>query len=324
MTLRHTKEEDRQETVVRILNAEDSERESIIEEYQRRQVEAFAPTTRRNFVQILRMFERWCDEHGFSAEPPVSPQVIAAYVDDMGGKIRATTIETRLWAINELHRSRFLPAPCSHRLVELALKATKRKYGAAIRQAPPLGKREVLLAIRKLGSSRMDLRNKVVLWIATDSWCRASELVALRVRDIQVQEDGSSLLFISRSKTDQYGQGDYAFLSKAGTEAAFRWINLAKLRPDDPILTKSQAKAKVVALDPATISRILKRCTGRSDVSSHSTRVGGVHDALQLGCDLSSIMVAGRWTSPEMPARYGRRLLASKSAAAKVSAAFSD
>ena len=81
MTLRHTKEEDRQETVVRILNAEDSERESIIEEYQRRQVEAFAPTTRRNFVQILRMFERWCDEHGFSAEPPVSPQVISALSD---------------------------------------------------------------------------------------------------------------------------------------------------------------------------------------------------------------------------------------------------
>jgi hypothetical protein len=78
-------------------------------------------------------------------------------------------------------------------------------------------------------------------------------------------------------------------------------------------------------MDPATLSRIIKRFTGRRDVSAHSTRVGGVHDAFRLGCDLSSIMVAGRWTSPEMPARYGRRILASQSAAAaKVSAAFED
>jgi len=33
-------------------------------------------------------------------------------------------------------------------------------------------------------------------------------------------------------------------------------------------------------------------------------------------------MVAGRWKSPEMPARYGRRILASQSAAAEVAAAF--
>lgn len=84
------------------------------------------------------------------------------------------------------------------------------------------------------------------------------------------------------------------------------------------------AEIEAPRLDAATISRIIKRCTGRDDVSAHSTRVGGAQDALKLGCDLASIMVAGRWTSPEMPARYGRRLLASQSAAAKVSAAFSD
>jgi hypothetical protein len=32
-------------------------------------------------------------------------------------------------------------------------------------------------------------------------------------------------------------------------------------------------------------------------------------------------MIAGRWTSPDMPAKYGRRLLTNKSAAAQVSAA---
>jgi site-specific recombinase XerD len=187
-----------------------------------------------------------------------------------------------------------------------------------------LGKREVMHAIGSLGCSRIEVRDRAVLWVATDSWCRASELVALRVQDICPQEDGTSLLYIAKSKTDQFGEGAYAFLSRRGTEAAKAWVDLACLKPSDPLFTKSQAQAKVGPLDAATISRIIKRCTGRNDVSAHSTRVGGVQDALKLGCDLSSIMVAGRWTSPEMPARYGRRLLASQSAAAKVSAAFSD
>jgi site-specific recombinase XerD len=314
---------ERDETVIRLLETDATSRAALIAEYERRSVEAFAPSTRRNYLQIKAMFEEWCAERGHNANPPVHPMVIAAYVDDMGGKIRASTIETRLWAINEMHRARFLSPPCQHRLVELAMKAVKRKHGAGHRQAPPLGKREVLLAISNLGTSRIELRDKAVLWVATDSWCRASELVALKVRDICPQEDGSSLLFIARSKTDQFGEGAYAFLSKRGTEAALDWVKLANLKPDDPLFTKSQANAAIRPLDAATISRIIKRCTGRNDVSAHSTRVGGVQDALKLGCDLSSIMVAGRWTSPEMPARYGRRLLASQSAAAKVSAALS-
>ena len=166
------------------------------------------------------------------------------------------------------------------------------------------------------------MRDKAVLWVASDSWCRASEIVALKVNDLIRQDDGSSLLYVTRSKTDPYGEGAYAFLSEIGTNAVLQWIQTAGLKPHDPMLTKSHKNARVQPMDPATISRILKRCAGRSDVSAHSTRVGGVQDAFRLGCDLSSIMVAGRWSSPEMPARYGRRILASQSAAAQVSAHF--
>ena len=101
----------------------------------------------------------------------------------------------------------------------------------------------------------------------------------------------------------------------SSTEA---WIEHRGLESGDPIFTKSQRNAARKPLDTATVSRIFKRRFSRSDVSAHSTRVGGVHDAFRLGCNLASIMVAGRWTSPEMPARYGRRILAGQSAAAQV------
>ncbi len=317
---------DRQSERTELLNElsrlPDDKRSKLIEEYRQRSEAAFAPATLRNYRMILRLFSEWCAQRGYSAAPPISPSTVAEWVDDMGGKLATTTIETRLWGIAELHRSHFLPTPTTHRLVELAVKSVKRKYGSAAKQASPLGKKDVLTAIGSLGNSRIEMRDKALLWIATDSWCRASEICSFRVKDLQRQDDGSSLLFVSRSKTDQNGEGAYAFLSSRGTNAVVAWIDEAGLKADHPILTKSQRGGLRTPLDPATLSRIIRRRTGRNDVSAQSTRVGGVQDAFRLGCDLSSIMVAGRWTSPEMPARYARRLLASQSAAAKVSEAF--
>ncbi len=324
MRLNFDREAERHATVVHLLNTPKETREQLIDEYRRRSESAFAPSTLRNYRQIVAMFREWCCANAFDPRPPVEPRIVAAYIDYLGGRIRSTTIETRLWAISEMHRAEFLATPCRHRLVELALKGVKRKYGASVRQAPPLCKGEVLKTIQQMGDSRIEMRDKAVLWIATDSWCRASEIVAFKVKDLMRQDDDSSLLYVTRSKTDPYGEGAYAFLSEAGTNAVLRWVEMAELKAGDPMVTKSQRHAVSRPMDPATISRILKRCTGRNDVSAHSTRVGGVHDAFRLGCDLSSIMVAGRWSSPEMPARYGRRILASQSAAAVVSAAFSE
>lgn len=320
----YNREAERQETIVQLASAPIHVREQLIEEYRKRSVSAYAPETIRNYEQIIRSFSKWCQANGHNPEPPIRPSTVAEYVDHLGGKIRPTTIETRLWAIGEMHRASFQVSPCRHRLVELAVMAVKRKYGSSVRQAPALGKAEVLGIIRSLGTTRQNIRDKALLWIASDSWCRASELVAFKVKDLLRQDDGSSLLFIARSKTDPYGEGAYAFLSEAGTFAALEWIELSKLKLDEPLLTKSQKGGKRTPLDPATVSRVMKRCSGRKDVSSHSTRVGGVQDAFRLGCDLASIMVAGRWASPEMPARYGRKILASQSAAAVVSNAIQN
>ena len=322
MRLVFDRDAERNEMLSALARTEPSKRQALIAEYRLRSEAAFAPETFRNYQMVIRLFGEWCADRDQSAEPPVDPRLLAQWVDDMGGKLAANTIQTRLWAIAELHRSHFLPSPTRHRLVDLALKAVKRKYGVACRQAPPLSKREIVRAIEKLGSSRQEARDAAVLWIATDSWCRASEIVAFKVKDLIRSDDGSSVLYVGRSKTDQFGMGAYAFLSARGSEAVLRWIEMADLKLNDPLLTKSQKNAKVSPMHPSTLSRIIKKRTGRSDVSAHSTRVGGVQDAFKIGCDISSIMVAGRWTSPEMPARYGRRIRASQSAAAEVSRSF--
>jgi integrase len=316
--------DERSATLARLAHCAPERRQSLIEEYERRSLEAYAPETLRNLRQVTASFGSWCDARSYNPTPPVDPRVVAEYVESCGGKLSSNTIETRLWAIAELHRSRFLPSPCQHPLVQLALKGVKRKYGVGRRQAPPLGKAEVLRVVRSMGKDRLSLRDRALIWAASDSWCRVSELVALKVCDLMRQDDGSSLLYIARSKTDQFGEGAYAFLSEGGTEAVLSWIECAGLRNEDPLFTKSQRGSIRKPLDPATVSRVFKRRFARADVSSHSMRVGGVHDAFRLGCSLSAIMVAGRWSSPEMPARYGRKILASQSAAAEVARAFAE
>lgn len=324
MTTRFDRNQERTQVLSMLAREKPSRRQAIITEYERRSEAAFAPETLRSLNQIKRSFRVWCEERGASAEPPIAPQLVADYVEHLGGKLSTNTIETRLWAISELHRSQFLPSPCQHRLVELALKAVKRKYGTWTRQAPPLCKAEVLTVVARLGADVIELRDRALLWTASDTWCRVSELVALKVRDLQRQDDGSSIIFIAKSKTDPYGNGDYAFLSKNASVAVLEWIEAAGLKSDDPMFTKSQPGGQRTPLAPATVSRMMKRRFNRNDVSPHSMRVGGVHDAFRIGCSLSSIMVAGRWRSPEMPARYGRRILASQSAAADVAKAFEN
>ena len=160
---------ERQSAIVQLLDTPTDNRLRLIEEYQRRSEAAFAPETLRNYRQIVRHFRGWCALEGYSCELPIAPQTVAAYVDFLGGKLRASTIATRLWAISEMHLAGFHASPCRHRLVELALKGVKRKYGAAIRQAPPLGKRDVLEVIARLGDSRIEMRDKAVLWVASDT-----------------------------------------------------------------------------------------------------------------------------------------------------------
>jgi integrase len=307
-----------------IATAKESERERLIQEYKRRSEHSFAPSTRKSRAVMLRIFRKYCEEQGYSPEPPCSPFLIAKMIDDFAPRYKTGTIETMLSAIHELHRANFSASPRSHPIVQLAFRSAKRNYGTISRQAPPLCRSEILECVSKLGSSRIEVRDKAVLLVAADSWCRSAELAELRMHNMEIQSDGSAILSITRSKTDRFAKGGYAYLSMEAVQAVTEWQKLSQLRPVDPMFTTSYGNGCRKPLLSVTFTQIIRRVTGRRDVSSHSTRVGGVHDAMRIGCDMASIMVSGRWQSAEMPARYGSRFLVGQSAAAKVAARFRD
>ena len=293
-------------------------------EYQRLYRDALAPETIRHLDHCQKLFRRWCCENDHDAQPPLSPLLVAKYVEFLGGKVSLQTIKNRVWAVGELHKAQFLPSPCKHRLVVLTIRAVQRRHGSTVKQAPALCKSEVIEICKRLGSTPIEIRDKALLLIASDSWCRASELVAIKVRDIEEQADGSGTVQIRNSKFDPYGRGESAYLSKAAMKAVTRLISEANKKPSDYLFTSHRYANPGGKIVPTTVSRVFKKLTGRKEISAHSTRVGGVHDAMRLGCDLPQIMNSGRWASPEMPAIYGRKLLASKSASADVCRAYED
>ena len=68
-----------------LMDAPTKTRKRMIEEYQRRSKAAFAPATLRNYKQIKALFTAWRKAHGHNEAPPVSPQIVAEYVDYLGG-----------------------------------------------------------------------------------------------------------------------------------------------------------------------------------------------------------------------------------------------
>ena len=142
-----------------------------------------------------------------------------------------------------------------------------------------------------------------------DALLRVSEVAALTWADIGVEPDGTGRLLIRRSKTDPEGAGAIVFLSAPTME------QLAALR------NGSDLGDRVFGLGCNQLAKRVKqaaRAAGLGDgFSGHSPRVGMARDLARTGIELPSLMNAGRWRSPDMPALYIRNETAGKGAVAQ-------
>ena len=132
--------------------------------------------------------------------------------------------------------------------------------------------------------------------LAFEGFLRISELLALRRRDITVNEAQQRLeLFIRRSKTDQFGTGHTTFICKSGGPAdAWEYRDVLNMMGRDEV---------IVGMSEWQLRKILRRVLteiGVKDVSCysfHSFRRGGAHFASIPGANDAVIKAHGRWKS---------------------------
>ena len=179
------------------------------------------------------------------------------------------------------------------------------------RQAPLADGKKQESAHRASWRGRVDL---ALLSVLRDGLLRRSEAHLLKWADVDFRDNGTALLQLHRSKTDQEAEGTAVHRPRRRAAAP----TLQAIRSCGQLY---DANLPVFGLSPQQIGRRVKaaaKAAGQGEgFTGHSGRVGMAQDLASTGTEMPALMTAGRWKNSKMPARYTERQAAGRSAVAK-------
>jgi integrase len=266
----------------------------------------WAHNTRRTYGSTLRLYERFCTEHGHTPGEPLSVIAFCEYLASQGRKI--ATIEHHLAAL----RTRY---GIADERLRLYLRGLRRTLGSAQSQKAPLTPTQ--LGLIKWDSGRKGLRDKALILVGFFGAFRNSELVGLNIEDVEFVPEGA-ILTIRKSKTDQEGRGrevaiGYAKRPELCPVRALQTYMATLGRNTGPLfvsLHKSQYTQK--RLSAYAVALIVKDYADRLGLdprqfSGLSLRAGFVTTAALLGASEDEIALQTGHKSPTAVWRYIRR-----------------
>jgi integrase len=283
---------------------------------------AVAPETERALRRVSAAWSAWCAARDVPPLPS-PPELLAEHVDELAARGRKPAgIAQTVWGVATMHRAAGLEDPSRAEVVKLAMKRMSRALGTRPRQTAPLGETELAAIVATAPKSLAGLRDMALVMVARDLLARRSEAVALEMEDLAFAADGSATALLRRSKTDQQGAGTTLWLSPRTVAQLRRWLAAAGIGEGPVFRSVNKASRLGAPLAAGEVPRVFKRLAARagldpSAVSGHSCRVGMAQDLVADGAQLPELMVAGRWRSPTMPARYAERMIAGRGAVAR-------
>ena len=168
------------------------------------------------------------------------------------------------------------------------------------------------------------LRDAALVSLWSDSMFRISESCAVRFEDIESQPDGSGLLKIRKSKTDQNARGTVHYIGAATMKKIAAWCATASI-DGGPLFRRvlRGGHAQAGGLSAIAARNIIKDRAAKAGfdparVSGHSLRIGAAQSLAAAGASLVELQTAGRWKSPAMPAHYARGQFAVRGAVARL------
>ena len=189
--------------------------------------------TRAMYNSAWRSFESWGQARG-ALSLPASPPLVAAYLAYLAEarRLSVATIRLHKAALAAVHKAAGHEDPTDNEGVRRIMRGMARAHGKGQKQARPLtakalaavkatamGRRQLGDGKRQESAARASWRGRVdVALLATlrDGSLKRSEAAALTWGDVEFRDNGSSLLHLRRSKTDQEAEGVVLYI---GTEA---------------------------------------------------------------------------------------------------------
>ena len=243
-------------------------------------------------------------------------------------RLSVATVRLHKAALAAIHKASGHEDPTDNEGVRRTMQGIARAHGKGQRQARPLtaealaavkatarGRRQLGDGKRQESTERASWRGRVdVALLATlrDGLLRRSEAAALTWGDVEFQDNGSALLQLRRSKTDQEAEGVTLYI---GTEASQA---LQAIRPAEELLDPATPVFGLTTRHIGNRVRAAAKAAGLGEgFTGHSGRVGMAQDLAASGVELPELMTAGRWKSSRMPARYTERQTAGRGAVAR-------
>ena len=269
---------------------------------------AYAQSTIDAYYRDFCVFVQWCEY--MEIEPlPCGASDMAAFLDEQSKIKAAATVRRYAVSIGKIHRLLSFDDPIKPEVVRLALRRAHRSAIAPQRQSLGLTRNDVNAIVALKDRSLRHLRDAAMISVGFDGLMRRSEIVALKVSDVEWRDGEIACIIVRRGKTDQVARGRVAWLTATSTELLREW--LSKCDERDFLFGPVYGKLlRYRQLNPVSVQRAIRRCLQEigcdqyHGFSGHALRVGAAQELLRLGCDTAGIMRAGGWRSISTLARY--------------------
>ena len=271
---------------------------------------AFAENTIRAYRSDFEQYSKWC---ATKIVPPIPATAdnLAMYVDELSHTCKSATIRRRVNSLGTIFKLSRHPDPSKDPEVVLAVKRMHRKIGRHQKQAAPLTYETLEQLLSLCTNDARGLRNQVLLLLGYETMRRRSELCSFRFEDMQYSPTLGNVLWLRKSKTDQFGEGRPIAVSDRLFDLIQQWRGVC--RTDGPILRGVDKHGNISErLNPGSIGTIVNTlnlkftASSQQSYSGHSFRVGKALDLFAEGKGIEQIMIKGGWQTMPSALAYLR------------------
>ena len=278
-----------------------------------------AKNTVRAYKSDFKDFSLFCVQNGFKSLPS-EPKIVSLYLTHLSSKdSKISTLKRRLVSIGVIHKLKGHYLDTKHPAIIENIMGIKRRKGNIQKGKKPLlinNLRDIINVIDQQDKEDIKkIRDRSIILTGFSGGFRRNEIVSLNYDDLDFVSEGLKIN-ISRSKTDQFGEGSIKALPYFDNKhycpvvSLKKWIDISKIKSGS--LFRRFAKGSKLLesrLTDQTVALLIKgylKLAGidSKNYSGHSLRSGFATSAAESGAEERSIMAMTGHKSTEMVRRY--------------------
>ncbi|XP_063433322.1 uncharacterized protein LOC134715214 isoform X1 [Mytilus trossulus] len=195
-------------------------------------VNSRSDNTAKSYFYAFKRWETFIKKHGFQALPaqPVHIALYITYLLDTGAT--CNTINSAIYSIKWVHEMSNFADPTKNSYLHSLQESAKRVATVKKHKKDPVSL-DMLLKLCSMFSDSQDLlvvRDLTMILLSFGGFLRHDEIRSLLCKNVEVKSD-YLILYIEKSKTDQYRNGNEVLISKGDTiacpyEIFLKYVNL--------------------------------------------------------------------------------------------------